>query len=283
MRISMCVGQYAAIPYYIPGLEIPVYSLEELCFCLQENAFLLDGTLMRDELADWIDRECGVRELAAALHPLIHKKGSLSSFVTLLMEYVGFYDSEEISRVAQVLRQGAGLSAIEKRKSRIDYLVQQKKYPAAIRGYNGLLARWGEMEHEGGELPAGKVKAAILHNRGVALAGMMFYGDSADSFMEAYRADGAEEHLLAFLASKRLELSEKSYISFVAEQAQNYEDTLELEKRIERLEEEWKQQPEYRKVQELRILRGTDRQRYYEESGALARTLKNSYRSSVSE
>ena len=42
MRVSVCVGSYAKMPYRIPGLGTDVYSMEELCYCLKENAFLLD-------------------------------------------------------------------------------------------------------------------------------------------------------------------------------------------------------------------------------------------------
>ena len=56
MRVSVCVGDYAAVPYCIPGLELNVFSMEELCYCIKENAFLLDFSLMNDELIDWIER-----------------------------------------------------------------------------------------------------------------------------------------------------------------------------------------------------------------------------------
>ncbi len=283
MRVSMCVGQYALTPYYIAGLELPVYSMEELCVCLRENAFLLDGSLMRDELVEWIDRECGLRELAGELYPLIHKKGSLSAFVTMIMEYVGFHDRSVIREVEQVLKQGAGLTAIEKRKSQIDHLVQKKKYGAAIRGYDGLLAKWTELEREGRELPAGRVRASILHNKAVALTGLMLYGYSADFFLEAYKADGNAVHYQAYLAARRMELDERAYIAFVADQTEDCEQSLELEQRLERIKAEWMQQPEYWKLQDRKEWRGSDRQRYYDDNDALTQALKNSYRSSVSE
>ncbi len=283
MRVSVCVGEYAANPYYIAGLELPVYSVEELCFCLRENAFLLDGSLMHDELVEWLDRECGLKELAGELHPLIHRKGSLSAFVTMIMEYVGFYDSSDIRKTEQALKQGAGLSAIEKRKSQIDYLVQKKKYAAAVRGFDSLLAKWNEPEDEGRELPAGRVRASILHNKAVALAGLMLYGHSAESFLEAYMTDGDTEHYLAYLAAKRMELDESAYIAFAAEQVRDYEYTLALEKRLERMEEDWKLQPEYQRLRERTEWRNADRQRYYKENDILIQTLKNGYRSSVKE
>ena len=50
MRVSVCVGNYAKTPYCVPGLEMNVYSMEELCHCMKENAFFLDTALMEDGL-----------------------------------------------------------------------------------------------------------------------------------------------------------------------------------------------------------------------------------------
>ncbi len=284
MRVSICVGNYATTPYYIGGLELPVSSMEELCFVLKENAFLLDISLLRDELVEWIDKECGLKSLAGELYKLIHKQGSLSAFVIMIMEYVGFYDSSDIREVEQILKQGAGLSNIERRKSQIDYLVRKQRYAAAIRGYDSLLEKWTEMEHAGKELPAAKVRGAILHNKAVALAGMMFYGYSAECFKAAYEADGGLAHYQGYLAAKRMELSEGEYISFAAEQTQGYKYTLELEKKMERLTEDWKIQPEFQRLLEIREWRKNgERQLYYDGNEEIIQELKNSYCSSVGE
>lgn len=284
MRVSICVGNYATTPYYIAGLEVPVGSMEELSFCLKENAFLLDMSLMRDELVEWIARECGLKGLAGELHKLIHKQGSLSAFVIMILEYVGFYDSGDIREVEQILRQGAGLSGIERRKGQIDYLVKKKRYAAAIRGYDNLLDKWNEMESAGKELPAAKVRGSILHNKAVALAGMMFYGYSADCFKAAFDIDGELVHYQGYLAAKRMELDESAYITFAAEQTQGYKYTLELEKKMERLIEDWKIQPEFQKLLEIREhRRNGDRQLYYEGNEELIRDLKSSYCDSVGE
>ena len=73
------------------GLDIRVYSMEELCYCLKENAFLLDLSIMNDKLVDWIGEECKVWELAKQLYPMVHKQGSLSVFVVTILQYVGMY------------------------------------------------------------------------------------------------------------------------------------------------------------------------------------------------
>lgn len=282
MRISMCVGNYAAIPYKITGMEISVYCMEELCYCIRENAFLLDMSLMNDELVTWIGRDCGLKELAGELHSLVHRKGSLSSFVTLILEYVGFYGADEIRQVEQTLKQGTGLSGIEKRKSQVDHLADRKKYVAALRGYDALLSLWSEAERGGKELPADRVKASILHNKGVVFTRLMLYEQAGECFLEANRMTGEEEEYLAYLAAKRMEMDENDYIVFAAEDAGHYETMLELEKKIESIRKSFEEQTEYERLLRRREWReGKDKQSYYEENENLLRVLRNSYRECV--
>lgn len=286
MRASVCVGNYATNPYYVAGLDIPVYSVEELCYCIKENAFLLDVSLMNDMLLEWLERECGLRELARELHPMVHKRGSLSSFVTMIMEYTGFYSSQCIGEVAGVLKQGAGLTNIEKRKSQIDYLVKRKKYVSAIRGYDILLENWQENPgNPGGEtLPAPEVKAAILHNKGVAYAGLMLYPQAEEAFKEAYDTDVREEYMRAYLAAKRIELSDAEYIAFTADMPESFNISIALEKELDRLKAVREQHPDYLRLQQRKMWRaGNDKQKYYDENERLTQELKVEYRSYVQE
>ncbi len=284
MRVSVCVGDYAKTPYCIAGLELQVYCLEELCYCLRENAFLLDLSLLDEKLVDWIGRECGSKELAAELYPLVRKQGSLSAFVILILDYVGLYDHNTIQELEKVLKEGAGLSGIEKRKNQIDYLVRKKKYPAAIHQYEELLTAWQEEAGQGREMPGSRVKAGILHNKGVALIGMMEYGAAAECFKEALEIEASESSCLAYFAAKRMELNESDYLAFIAGQPDSYELSLSLERKIERVEEEFRKQETYRKLEELKEWRfESDKQRYYGEVEKIARALKENYRNSVNE
>ncbi|MBQ2802969.1 MAG: hypothetical protein IJF07_03625 [Lachnospiraceae bacterium] len=268
MRVSVCVGSYATIPYTIEELELSVYSMEELCYCLKENAFLLDVSLMNDVLLNWMERECGVKDLARELYQLVHKKGSLSAFVSMILEYTGLYKDEVVQEVERVLKQGAGLSNIEKRKKQIDYLAGKKKYAAAIRGYDSLLEQWQLDKTE--ELPAANVHASILYNKGVVCAKLMLYQQAAEAFIAAYEQWNEEEYLKAYLAAKRMELSEEEYIALISENKEYYTLSLELEKKLESLVQSFKVQDGYV-------------QSYSEQSEELILRLKENYRSSVSE
>ena len=284
MRVCVCVGKYAETPYCIPGLEIRVFYLEELCYCLKENAFLLDLSMMNDTLLDWLDRECGLREMAKILYPFVHRKGSLSAFVVKLLNYVGLYDEQQIAEVEQVLKQGAGLSSIEKKKSQIDYLVKKKKYAAAVRGYDALIEKWQEQSEEGKPMPAEECLATIWHNRGVALTGLMMYGKAAENFLKAFEIHESREFYRDYMAARRMELTESEYVSFAAEALDKYELTLELEKDVEQLVRDWEQSPEYLRLNAMKELQnGENRQRYYDESERITQILKESYRRSAAD
>ncbi len=283
MRVSLCVGDYAKTPYSIPGMEMNVYCMEELCYCLKENAFLLDLSLMNDGLLHWMEQECGLKELSGILYPLVHRQGSLGVFVKTILEYTGFYDRAEIGEVEQALRQGAGLSRIEKRKSQVDYLVSKKKYMSALREYDSILANWSELEERGEPLPAAGCLAAIRHNKGVAYTGLMLYERAAECFREAYETDNNPESYRDYLAARRMSMSEDSYVAFAAGRTEDYQHTLELEKDLEQILREWESSPEYLMLYGRRERRNAmDRQSFYEEEDRLIQTLKDNYRNSVS-
>lgn len=288
MQVSVCVGDYAETPYCMPELETSVYCMEELCYCLRENAFLLDTSLLDDRLADWIEEECGLRDLAGELRSMLNKQVTLSSFVTFILEYVMLYDAETIREVGQAVKSGSGLSGIEKRKNQIDYLVKKKKYPAAIHRYDELLYKWEMMEKRGeettAEMPAGKVMAAILHNKGVALAGMMEYQAAAQCFRQAYETDALKTYYEAYLTAKRMELNDNDYVAFIADLPGVYEISMNLEKTIEQACADYEEQ-EMGKLLRMRKEYRQDgsRQKYYDESDRITQKLRISYRNSVSE
>ncbi len=281
MRLSVSVGKYAKAPYTVPGIERKVYCMEELCYCIREDAFLLDLSFLNDGLLDWIEKECGLKDLAKALYPLVHKQGSLSSFAVAILQYVGLYDSGAILETEQVLKQAAGLSAIERRKTQVDYLVRKKQYALALDGYDALLKKWKEQDAQGGALPAQSCRAAIWHNMGGAYGGMMRYDRAAECFLKACELDGETGEYEYYLAAMRMQLTEKEYVDLVAEHEVLCSSSLKLEETWNRAMAEWEQQPECLRMRRRRELLAGDGQKYLEENERLIQALKDSYRRMV--
>lgn len=282
MDARLCVGNYAAVPYCFEKLNLRVYCAEELCYVLKENAFLLDTDVMEDGLVRWVDAECGLKELAEKLHHLIHKKGSFSMFVSCILEYVGFYDSETVERTVQTLKKGQGLSLYERRKIRIDALAKQKKYQAAIREYEELLEVFrtnAKPEKETASVSAGaEIYASILHNEGVAWCGLMRYDMASEFFREAYETDRGQESLKAYLAAKRMVLGDREYVEFVSAEPEYANAALSLEKEIEAHNTEWEQEIDYDRMNRRVQLKQEDEAGYMDENRHLLEALKEEYR-----
>jgi len=277
--VMVCVGDYAQEPYVLPKLGVRVYCMEELCYCLKENAFLLDCSLMNDELLDFIRKACGLPGLAKALQPLTRGPGTFSDFVGRIMNYVGLYDPETVRQVEETLKAGSGLSDYEKLKLQTDYLAEQKHYEEALKSYDRLLARIRENQEM--EVPALQALTAdILHNKGVIHARQMLYGQAAEFFYQAWKTSGEQQAYFAdYLAARRMQLPERDYVALVAECPEQYRASLELERALEITEQTWRETPEYKRLAQLRARRaGGELSEYCEETDRILQALKNDYR-----
>lgn len=283
MSISLCVGEYSTTPYNIPGVGISIHCLEELCYVIKENAFLIDDSIMNRELTDYLETKLAQKELGKELWKMCARQSSLTSFCGAILEYTGLYSAKEIKQVLDVLQGSEGLSGLEKQKKQADFLLARRKYNAAIHSYNAMLEQWNESGARG-ECPAPSVKAAIQHNKGVALAGMMLYEAAAACFLEAYSLEGDKDECKAYLAAKRMSLSEEEYIRFVSSHSEFFEQTMELERSMEQIRESYVGSVANAMLAERRSKRlGMEKQTYYQENDKLPQYLKNSYRNYVSE
>lgn len=275
-RAIMLCGNDAKTPYRFINPDVLVYTIEELCFILRENAFLLDVDVMDKRLVSWIDTECGLRALAASLYSLIHQKGTVSSFVMTILEFTGNYSEEELQETERLLKQGASLSTYEKYKKRIDYMVGNGKLVQAMSEYDDLLAVLPQVENE--------LSAKVLHNKAVAMTGLFLFEQAADCFLSSYEMYPLRETYIEYLAAKRLALGEEDYIAFVATIPEAYEDSLELEKRVEEITESWQGYLNKRRLDQLKEWKENGNfTRYYEEVEKLIQGLKHSYRHNISE
>lgn len=56
-------SKYAEKPYYITNMSINIYSLEELCYYIYNNIYLIGTDLVDDGLISYIDNELEEPEL----------------------------------------------------------------------------------------------------------------------------------------------------------------------------------------------------------------------------
>lgn len=232
-RAILNVGQIAENPYYMEYAAVNVYSVEELCYCLYENAFLLNHDIVNRQLIAWIEEECGLKELAGKLSSCMNAPGSLDAFVTAILEYTAYYRPEEIHEVHMRLQQNENLPPLERKILYADYLLKSAKYTAAIQEYRALC----DISEDGEQL------GTLYHNMGAAYAGLFLFREAAACFKRAYEEAGRIESYRQYLAANRMLLPEQEYILFIADKKEAYDTSLLLEKRMEQLHEQWEVSP----------------------------------------
>ncbi|MCR4793097.1 MAG: tetratricopeptide repeat protein [Lachnospiraceae bacterium] len=237
-RISLAIGIYSQVPYVIPGIEVRVYCIEELCVAFKENAVLIDEQIMNKGLTEWIYRDLGLRELADALMGMMNDKPNLGAFCRYIMEYTGLFDRPTIFEVCKMLTMGAGMSTMERQKKQADTLAENGNYEAAIHAYRNMIDKWKESESE--ESPAmATLLGNVYHNLGCSYAGMMKYRLAAASFKKAYSYEETYEHRHSYVAALRLSMTGTEFIKYVADHPELGPDSISLESEMDALKKEY--------------------------------------------
>lgn len=55
--LILCYKKKAKQPYEITRIHRKIYTIEELCYYLCNNLYLIDYTIMNEQLCDWLEEE----------------------------------------------------------------------------------------------------------------------------------------------------------------------------------------------------------------------------------
>lgn len=269
-----CIGDYAESPFYVDKVFVNVYSAEELCFVLYENAFLLDKTILDKKLAVWVDKELKLHDLAKDLMVLINQNASAAAFVGTILSYVGYYNRDEIARAESILRMNVSMNVFEKWKAKADFLVENKHYVLAINEYEKLIKALPD--NETGLL------SAIYNNMGITYMNLYLFDSAVECFLASYDIDQNEDAYRHFLTVKRMSLSDEDYIKLIAENEDAYQLSIALESRMEELKTLFDRTETAESTKELFSLKDKgEGARYYQEMSKITEALKEDYRDIV--
>lgn len=192
-ELLICREEIAALPFYIEGISWNVYSLEELCYYIENNTFLLEKDFMTEELCTWIEKEVKNAKLAERLRDIMRMDGRLSEFVLEILTDCGYCPRESMKEIVRILRDLEEKSDFECNKIRADRLMEKEKYLSSIYEYKNLLD-----SNEAGE-QSKELLGAIWHNLGTAYARLFLFGEAKACFEKAYRLNGHMESLKEYM------------------------------------------------------------------------------------
>ena len=275
-RPILCIGTYAETPYYIDKVGKNVYCIEELCYCIVQNAFLLDEESFNKELFDWIAAECSLDRLADELRSMYSKRCSMASMAGTILDYAGYNTKKEVDKTEEILRENAGMDVYKKRLSRADFLMMNGRFSMAFKEYEFILANSPDMNN--------KLRARIEHNEGVMYAKLFLFEKAEKMFLRAFEDGRNPESYIEYLSAVRMRLSDKEYVNFVADNEEVYEASLELEKRMNEALDLYGASEDRHNLGTISVIKAEGKMHeYYDMVGENTRNMKDEYRSLVRE
>ena len=275
-RPILCIGTYAETPYYIDKIGKNVYCIEELCYCIVQNAFLLDEESFNKELFDWLATECSLDRLADELRSMYSKRCSMASMAGTILDYAGYNTKKEVDKTEEILRENAGMDVYKKRLSRADFLMMNGRYSMAFKEYEFILANTPDMNNG--------LRARIEHNEGVMYAKLFLFDKAEKMFLKAFEDGRNPESYIEYLSAVRMKLSDKEYVNFVADNEEVFEASLELEKRMNEALDLYGASDDRHNLGTISVIKAEGKMHeYYDMVGENTRNIKEEYRSLVRE
>ena len=99
----LCQTKMAKVPYYIENISTNIYSLEELCYYIHHNIYLLDDTIINENLCNWIRDELGLKKLYLTLYRELDNQGSLGDYILPIFKEIAYLTHQEFKEINHVL------------------------------------------------------------------------------------------------------------------------------------------------------------------------------------
>lgn len=180
----LCQVKRARMPYYIENISTNIYSMEELCFYLYHNIYLLDDTILNEELCFWIRDELGLKRLAQKLYQLLDAEWKIGDFILPIFKEINYLSLAEFRKLNAQIQQLSQQPAVLRQKLKGDYLMEHDKYVNAIRIYKKALHE--KISEEERDRLGGQFIGGIYHNMGCAYARLYQMEEAIGCFSKAY-------------------------------------------------------------------------------------------------
>ena len=238
--LILCRTKEASNPFHIKEMGVHIYSLEELCYVIYNNIYIINEDFFSDEFITFIEKETLEKDLADKLRNTKKKGGSLAEMVAIVLLYVDYYTMEEVEAVKETISTLNAQNVRKRLKIIGDNLLNSDYYYNALWNYERIIKLPVDKE-----LPA-IFYANVYHNMGVAYAKLFMFFQAEQYFKKAYdisQHDISKKYAIVV----RYLLEEKEIIELDDDSKEEYA----IKQQIEYLKDEARVSQDYKKLQEL--------------------------------
>lgn len=204
-----CNKRHAKRPYEVARIHGRIYTMEELCYYLSNNLYLIDSAVINSRLCDWLETELGLAALAEELRALLKKKSSDEKFILAILSYSSIYTAGELQQMQNILDKLKNQNEVERRKYKADNLLRNHETEEAILAYQSIL--YEEPDDEMGEAFYGKIYACL----GSAYGRQFLYKEAMEMYEKAFQSYKEAEIVKSYLYCARCAFSAEEYEMFL--------------------------------------------------------------------
>ena len=190
----LCRHKTADTPFFIENIQVSVRTIEELAYFFGRFPALLDETVMRKELVQWINGEINLPRTAIRMDEAL-AEGSSKNFAMPVLKEAGLFSSRELVYVTSVYERLDAMRPVARKKAVADALLRCGKLSAAIETYRYVSDALSVNAHDP------EMMAACWHDRGVAEMRLMLYEEALSSFRRAMHASEKEKYRTDYLSA----------------------------------------------------------------------------------
>lgn len=237
-NLILCHDKHAEHPYEIARIHCRIFTIEELCYYLCNNLYLIDYTIMNEQLCNWLDEELGLTDLADKLKDVLRVRGSVEKFVLTILKESRIYREPEMIRIQNVLEHLKNQKDIERQKYKGDNLLESGEIEEAILVYQEILN--GEKDESVDEKFYGKIYAGL----GAAYGRLFLYQESARMYDRAYQICEDPELIKPYLYASYKYMSLEEYHILLTKHAEYLESNAQMRQEIEEIKENLQVDPD---------------------------------------
>ena len=202
----LCQQKSAKHPYYIENISTGIFTMEELCFYMSNNLYLLDETILNQELGEWFVKELGLSALGQRFLKMLEDQAAVSDLIMPVFREIHYLSQAESKELLAQVKNMEEQPPLLLAKKKGDALVAYGKYGNAIKVYEKVLTK--KPDSSLGEQFSG----SVWHNLGCAYARMFQMKEASECFEKAYSMLHTKVVLKSYLSCVYLGESRESFL-----------------------------------------------------------------------
>ena len=276
-KLIQCSGCIAKEPYHFRLTKTNVYSIEEVCYYISHNIYMMQEEVFDREFVLWLRNELHMEETADKLERLVQEQYNIKDIVVTICCSCDYYEEEEIKELIKIIDDLDTLPAYARRKYKGDNFLHCHSYEKALEEYERIFESDEILQAEA------SVYGDIFHNMGVAYAQIGEFHKASELYLKAYEKNNREESLSQCLFSLRLCKDVEGYKKLTKDLSLSEEKLEQWEKEYQRAVEMCAAEKSVRQIEKLRdLVKNGSVEEYYNKVHSYIADWKNEYRKQIS-